>query len=103
MLKNKQKLPQKFLTLPIFKTFMSDIFIENIFRNNSSGMIKILNKKPSIKLHIFKILIDSVENNNCRLQTEKKSWFCEIFERKQTNRCRNRKEKQFYVERKSEI
>ncbi len=56
----------------MFETFMSDIFIENIFRNQSGGMIKTLNEKPSIKLHIFKSLIDSVENNNCRLQTEKK-------------------------------
>ena len=38
-------------------------------------MIKILNEKPSIKLHIFRILIYSVENNNCRLQTEKNHSF----------------------------
>jgi hypothetical protein len=54
---------------------MSHIFIENIFRNNSSGMIKILNKKPSIKLHICKSLIYSIENNNYKLQTEKNHSF----------------------------
>ena len=48
-------------------------------------MIKILNEKPSIKLHIFRILIYSVENNNCRLQTEKNHSFVKFSnENKQT-------------------
>jgi hypothetical protein len=48
-------------------------------------MIKTLNEKSHIKLHIFKILIYSIENNNYKLQTEKNHSFVKFSnENKQT-------------------